>query len=87
MSVENESPQDESGCKEFVTLFDRVYEDLPVRWAADTDMCLPVVMGEGGCPDAVHRARKSHIDGMNRPAATPRGSRYAPSRSVDLVTL
>ena len=46
MSIEIETPQDEAGCREFVALFDRVYQDRPVRWAADTELWLPVLLGE-----------------------------------------
>jgi len=46
MAIEISSPRDESECSEFVEFYDRVYEDRPVRWSADTEMWLPVLLGE-----------------------------------------
>ena len=46
MAIEVTSPRGESECREFVEFYDRVYEDRPVRWAADSEMWLPVLLGE-----------------------------------------
>jgi hypothetical protein len=47
MRIEIETPHDEPQLREFVDLFDRVYEHRPARWEASGDLWLPVLMGEG----------------------------------------
>jgi hypothetical protein len=46
MACAIETPRDEDGYREFVSFYDRVYQDRPVRWAADESLWLPVLLGE-----------------------------------------